>query len=62
MAAVVRGQKEAGHSRLVGGSFNKERELTYKECLGQQQEECIPSPTHQILKVYIEGSMGGSVD
>ena len=36
-------QEEAGHSRLVGGSVNKPKELTYEARLGQQQDEWVPS-------------------
>lgn len=32
-------KKEAGHSRLVEGRFNKQGELIYEACLGQLQNE-----------------------
>ena len=39
-------QKEVGHSRSVGGGYNKQRELTYRACLGRLQ---VPVPTRQGL-------------
>lgn len=55
-----RPKKEAGHSRLVSGSLNKERELTRKAYLGWQQEKWIRTSTHQILKTYKEVLTGVS--
>lgn len=46
-----RPKKEVGHSGLVGGSFNKQRELTYKACFGQRQDEWITALALQILEV-----------
>lgn len=55
---IHRGQgetkKEAGHFRLIDGNFNKQRKLTYEAFLQCQQDKWIPTPTHQILKVYKE--------
>ena len=42
---------------MAGGSFNKQRELIYEAYLGLQQDEWIPTPTHHILRVYIETLM-----
>lgn len=47
---VQRPKKEAGHSRLVGESFNKQGQLTQEACLRRQQDEWIPTPALQILK------------
>lgn len=49
-----RPKKEVGHSGLVGGSFNKQREFTHEVCFGWQQDEWIFVPAHQILKFYKE--------
>lgn len=51
---------EAGHTRLEGDGFNKQRELTNKACFGQEQDERIPAPDHQILKVFKEAFTGFS--
>ena len=52
-----RSKKETSHSRLVGGSFNKQRKLTSEVCL-EQQGEGIPVPVCQILEVYKEALTG----
>lgn len=44
-------EERAGHSRLVGGNFTKQRELTCEACLGPQQDEWIPSAALQVLQV-----------
>lgn len=51
-----RGEMEErdGHSRLVGGNFTKQRELTCEAYLGWQQDEWIPSAALQILQVCKE--------
>lgn len=54
MGGRERGKKGAGHSRLVGGSFTKQRELSYEACLERQQDERIPSAPLQFPKVYKE--------
>lgn len=48
------GGKEAGHSKLVDGSFNKQRELTYKTFLEWQQRMWIPTSIQQTSKVCLE--------
>ena len=53
-----RPKKEAGHSRLVSGSFNEQRELPYEACLGWQQDEWIHAPAHQILKGFQKALTG----
>lgn len=53
--------KEASNSRLAGGSFNKQREVTHEACLGRQQDKWILEPTCQILKVYKEAITGFSL-
>lgn len=49
-----RPKKEGVHSRLAGGSFNKQKEFTHEASLGWQQDEWILAPTCKILKVYKE--------
>lgn len=44
---------------MVGGGFTKQKQLTYGACTGQQ-DEWIPAPTIQILKVYKEALTGFS--
>lgn len=41
-------------------SFNEQRELIYKACLRQPQDEWIPASAHQILKVDKEAFTGFS--
>ena len=43
-------KKEAGYSRLVG-SFKQQRAFTYEACLGQQEDEWIPTG----LKIFYRG-------
>ena len=52
-------KKEAADSHLVGGSFTKQRKLTHKACL-EQQDEWIPAPAPQVLSVYKEALRGFS--
>lgn len=47
------GEKKAGQSRSACGDFHKQRELTFKACLGWQ-DEWILAPTCKILEVYKE--------
>lgn len=54
MGGRERGKKGAGHPRLVGGSFTKQRELSYEACLGRQRDDWIPSAALQFPKVYKE--------
>lgn len=54
-----RPKKERDHSRTIGGSFNKARELTDKACLRCLQDESIFMPT-RILKVHIDALTGFS--
>ena len=48
------------HSKLVGGIFNKLRELTDEACLGRQQSEWIPAPARCALRVYKDALTGFS--
>lgn len=43
---------------MLGGSFNKQRDLTYEASLGQKQNEWVSTFTHQILEVHIAMSVG----
>lgn len=54
LAPMCRGQREtrAGHSRLVSGCFNKQRNLlTYEACPEHPQDKWIAAPTG-ILNVH----------
>lgn len=44
----------------MGCGFNKQRELTCEVCFGHQQEEWIPTPAGQILRVDKEALTGFS--
>lgn len=47
-------KKEAGHSRLVGGSYNKQGHLLMRLVLdGCKMSRCLQPPV-RILRVYIE--------
>lgn len=43
--------EETGLSRVVGGSFNQQKELTGEACLGCQQDDWIPIASLQIIEV-----------
>ena len=52
------GEKEADHSREVGGSFNKQRELTYvRLVLGSSKISGSMCPLPN-LRVYIDALTG----
>lgn len=51
-------KKEAGRSRFVGGSFNKQRKFTNEACLEREQDKWILKPAWQIRKVYKEDLTG----
>lgn len=54
MVGKERLKKEAGHSRLVGGKFNKQGNLHTRLVLGSHKtSRCLHPPT-RILKVYVE--------
>lgn len=65
LASLCRGQGETRQRDrplqvgVVGGGFTKQKQLTYGACTGQQNE-WIPAPTIQILKVYKEALTGFS--
>ena len=58
MEGKERQKKEADHSRLVGGRFNKQGDLLTKLVLGSHKmNRSLPSST-KLLQVYIEALMG----
>ena len=53
-------KKEADHSRLVGGRFNKQWNLLMRPVLGNHKRSKYPHPPTRILKVCIEALTGFS--
>lgn len=51
-------EKEADHSRLVGGTFNKQGNLTQEACLGWLKEDCISTPACQNHRNSYGGLIG----
>lgn len=55
-----RPKKEAGHSRLAGGSFNKQGSLHTRLVLGNHRRGMSPHLPTRIFKFYIEALTGFS--
>ena len=55
-----RTRKEVDHSRLVGGSFNRQRNLHLRLVLDDCKMSRSPHPSIRILKVYVEALTGFS--